>query len=238
MPIEPEQDPTYLSFQRALGFDDADLRAVTARRKDNLARQWQYRVPELNAQHTAAAKGIDDNYLSRGAFTSGHRGADQGTETSRFARQYGEENSGFATQNADMDSELARQLATNQRRLAEEGMSARQRLALDQAAVAPARAASAPAYGGSSAYGGSAGAYGGSASRAAAAPGFDMNRNVSVDFMEYNLRDPNEIRALQTQLGVAADGKIGPKTQAALQAKKAVYFNDRPINQRNPGTWQ
>lgn len=72
------------------------------------------------------------------------------------------------------------------------------------------------------------GSYGGGGG--GSAPAFNTDTNVSVDFYEYNLRDPNEVRELQQYLGVPPDGVFGPQTQAALESKNAVYFNDRPVN--------
>lgn len=59
---------------------------------------------------------------------------------------------------------------------------------------------------------------------------FNTDTNVSVDFREYNLRDPNEVKLLQSSLGLRPDGIMGPQTIAALQQRNAVYFNDRPID--------
>lgn len=140
MGVEPEQDPTYLAFQRALGFDDNDLRSVVAQRKLALARRWQYMLPELTARHTANERGIDENYLSRGASSSGHRAVDQGDELARHSLALGAGQNDYATGITDLDSELARSLATNQRKLAEEGLAARSRLALDVANATPTTA--------------------------------------------------------------------------------------------------
>lgn len=138
--VEPEQDPTYLAFQRALGFDDNDLRSVVAQRKLALARRWQYMLPQLTAQHTSNERGIDNNYLSRGASTSGHRAMDQGDELARHALAIGAGQNDYATGLTDLDADLARSLATNQRKLAEEGLAARSRLAMDVAAATPTTA--------------------------------------------------------------------------------------------------
>lgn len=133
--IEPEQDPTYLSFQRALGFDEADQRAVVARRKSQLYRQQQYRLPELADQYDDANKAIGNDYAARGVYGSGVMGTDLGTVLNRHVRQVGATNADYADQQGDLELQLARQIAENQRKLAEEAVNARQRLAMDAASV-------------------------------------------------------------------------------------------------------
>ncbi len=78
-------------------------------------------------------------------------------------------------------------------------------------------------------YGGGGGGGGGGAP-AASAPAIDTNSNISVNYEEYNLRDPNEVKQLQYSLGLRPDGIVGPATAAALQQQNAVSFDDRPIN--------
>lgn len=133
--IEPEQDPQYLSFQRALGFDDADARAVAARRKASLFRDQQYRLPEFADQYDDATKAINNDYAARGVYGSGVRGTDLGTVLNRNVRQVGEYQANYADQQGTVDTDLARQLAANQRQLAEEALNARGRLAMDAANV-------------------------------------------------------------------------------------------------------
>lgn len=135
MPIEPEQDPTYLSFQRALGFDDADLRAVVARRKQTMFRKQQYRLPEFDDSYADQTEAIDKDFLSRGAWTSGHRGLATGKVLDRTTRQIGESQSDYVDDVGNLEADLARQIAKNQRRMAEEGLDARSRLAMDAAKV-------------------------------------------------------------------------------------------------------
>jgi hypothetical protein len=65
---------------------------------------------------------------------------------------------------------------------------------------------------------------------APAASPINTNSNVSFNYQEYNLRDPNEVKQLQYDLGLRPDGIMGPQTQAALQAMNPVYFDDRPID--------
>lgn len=135
MPIEPEQDPTYLSFQRALGFDDADMRAVTARRKASLFRSHQYALPGLQDRFDDANRSISDDFAARGISTSGIAGRQRGDVLNRHTRALGQENVEFADQQGELELALARQLAANQRRLAEESVNARGRLAMDAAGV-------------------------------------------------------------------------------------------------------
>lgn len=71
---------------------------------------------------------------------------------------------------------------------------------------------------------------GGGVASDSSAPAMNTDTNVSVNFQEYNLRDPREVKALQMYLGLPADGIIGPQTVKALQDLNAVYFNDRPID--------
>ncbi|MGH9982413.1 MAG: peptidoglycan-binding domain-containing protein [Nitrososphaeraceae archaeon] len=65
---------------------------------------------------------------------------------------------------------------------------------------------------------------------ASSTPVINTDSNVSVNFQEYNLRDPREVKELQSYLGLQPDGVIGPQTIQALQDLNAVYFNDRPID--------
>jgi murein L,D-transpeptidase YcbB/YkuD len=58
----------------------------------------------------------------------------------------------------------------------------------------------------------------------------NTNSNISMWNREYNLRDPNEIKQMQFDLGLRPDGIIGPQTAAAIQAQNPTYFDDRPID--------
>ncbi len=135
MPIEPEQDPTYLSFQRALGFDDADMRAVTAQRKATLFRRQQYRLPKMTDQFDDANQAVDNDFASRGVFGSGIRGQERGTILNRHTRQVGESQLDYVDEVGSLEADLARQIAANKRRMAEQSVEARQRLAMDAATV-------------------------------------------------------------------------------------------------------
>lgn len=76
----------------------------------------------------------------------------------------------------------------------------------------------------------SPGSTGGSGGAAPGSAAYDTNTNVSVDYREYNLRDPYEVKELQAYLGLKPDGVYGATTDAALKNKNAVMFNDRPID--------
>lgn len=84
--------------------------------------------------------------------------------------------------------------------------------------------------GGGGGGGGGGSSYSGGGGRVSAPASYDTNTNVSVDFREYNLRDPYEVKELQTYLGLKPDGKYGAATDNALKQKNAVMFNDRPID--------
>lgn len=72
-------------------------------------------------------------------------------------------------------------------------------------------------------------ATGGGGAAAETSP-INMDSNISMWNREYNLRDPNEVKQMQFDLGLRPDGIMGPQTIAAVQAQNPVYFDDRPID--------
>lgn len=133
------------------------------------------------------------------------------------------------------------QMRMEQERMAREQQQAEAQLAEQQRQYAlleqQALAASQPMPTATGSYSAGTSGGGGGGGRVPA-PRFNTDTNVSVNFKEYNLRDPTEIKQLQSDLGLRADGIMGPQTITALQRQNAQYFNDRPIdfNTRLPKT--
>lgn len=127
--IEPEQDPSFLAFQRALGVDEADLRASIAMRTSAVQRRVANQLPQLQQSTEQSVDRIGREAESRGAFGGGHRAQDQSRAASQGALQQQGVIAGGQEEIAGLESDLARQIAANRRRQAEAELSARQSLA-------------------------------------------------------------------------------------------------------------
>lgn len=142
----------------------------------------------------------------------------QGTERARVreeARRFQEEQVRLEQERALREEQLAREAQERQRQQMDQ-------MAEMLAASQPVPDATGALVAGGGGSGGAAGAL--------SAPAIDTNTNVSVNWNEYNLRDPNEVKELQYFLGLPVDGIVGPQTIGALRDLNAVYFDDRPID--------
>lgn len=114
----PSQDPTYLAYLRALGFQEDTARSVAARNASAINRQVQTSAPEI-ARLGAIQRGrIGDSFEARGVFRSGMRQQRQAqqaaSETYRVgslfgnaADRQGQVQSGLDTTLADLGRQRA-----------------------------------------------------------------------------------------------------------------------------------
>lgn len=201
---------------RGLGYSGANLVG-----QERIGEQFQKSV---QGAHTAYTRGLDDMSTSEAeAFrniqqrqTELEGGAAERGRVRDERRRWEQEQARLEQERMTREAEQARvaqEEAARQQQLYEEQLRQLEQNALAQSQPMPTATGTM-----------SSGTSGGSA------PRINTDTNVSVNFMEYNLRDPNEVKALQRDLGLRSDGVIGPATIRALQERNAVYFDDRPIN--------
>lgn len=132
------------------------------------------------------------------------------------ARRWQQQQEEMARQAAEREQQLAQQQLEQQQ--AEQQQIQQQLAALEQQSLASSQPMPT-----------ATGSYSPAAPSPSASP-INTNSNISMWNREYNLRDPNEIKQMQFDLGLRPDGIIGPQTIAAIQAQNPVYFDDRPID--------
>lgn len=133
--LNPEEDPQFLAFQRALGTQENELRASIAMQRARLQSDLANRMPEFDRQKAEGLENIQNDYLNRGTFRSGMRLQEQDRTAGGVERQRASAIQQTRQGTADLEGSLARQIAENRRRLAEEGINTRQRLSIDAAKV-------------------------------------------------------------------------------------------------------
>lgn len=127
--IEPEEDPQFLAFQRALGVDEADLRASIAMRTSNIQRRIATQLPQIQQQTAENVRNAGLSAEARGVFQGGNRARNQAQEIQQGALAQQGVIAGGQEEIAGLESELSRQIAANRRRQAEAELDARQSLA-------------------------------------------------------------------------------------------------------------
>lgn len=132
-PLNPEEDPQFLAFQRALGVQENELRASIAMQRSRLQSDLANRMPEFDRQKAEGLEDVQNSYLDRGTFRSGMRLQDQDRTANAVERQRANAVQQTRQGVADLEGGLARQIAENRRRQAEEAINTRQRLALEGA---------------------------------------------------------------------------------------------------------
>lgn len=132
-PMSPQEDPQFVAFQRALGYSDQQLMAQTAARKSMLQNSWNRQLPVYDDQLKEQQKGIGEDYLSRGVYSSGHRVMDQDNAALEQQNRMNVTKGNMQDQQADLDMQLQTQLADNRRKQAEEELAAQQRIAVAKA---------------------------------------------------------------------------------------------------------
>lgn len=127
--IEPEQDPQFLAFQRALGVEESELRASIAMRASAVQRRVANQLPQIQQQTQEGVRTAGLSAEARGVFKGGNRVRNQTDILNQGAMQQQGVVAGGQEEIASMESELARQIAANRRRQAETELDTRQSLA-------------------------------------------------------------------------------------------------------------
>lgn len=131
--LNPEEDPQYLAFQRALGIDEATARAQAQLQRSQLQRAYLAQLPNIQDNLQQANQGVDNAFLSRGIYGAGEQ-AVQKTRNINLAQQ--QQNDAAAKSyegQANLESQLAQQIAQGRRQQAELGLTTRSQLAIDSA---------------------------------------------------------------------------------------------------------
>lgn len=134
-PQNPEEDPQYLAFQRAMGVQDSDLRSNNALQRSLVQRQAYRQLPRIQQQTADTVRDIGLNATARGTFGSGTRVRAQNQAQQAGDQQTGDIVTDLADEQALMERQLAMQLAELRRQDAEQQLAARVRLSLDAANV-------------------------------------------------------------------------------------------------------
>lgn len=127
--IEPEFDPSFLAFQRALGVEEDDLRASIAMRQAAVQRRIANKLPQIQQETDEQSDYAARSAEARGVFAGGGRVKAQRNIIQRGALAQQGEVAGGQEEIAGMEAELSRQIAANRRRQAEAELDARQSLA-------------------------------------------------------------------------------------------------------------
>ena len=131
--IEPEQDPQFLAFQRALGVEESELRNSIQRRRAATQRRLAIELPSLDRQLQLGIEQIGDRFAARGIPKAGERALEESRLQGDVGGQRAQLISDAAEQQANLDAELAQKLAEQQRKLAEASLETRQNLATSAA---------------------------------------------------------------------------------------------------------
>lgn len=126
--IEPEMDPSFLAFQRALGVEEAELRASIAMRRSAVQRRIANQLPQVREATQRSVRDVGLSAEARGVFRGGNRAQDQADEIRQGALQEQNIIQGGQEEIASLEAELAQQIAANRRRQSEAELEARQRL--------------------------------------------------------------------------------------------------------------
>ncbi len=127
--IQPEEDPQFLAFQRALGVEEADLRASIALRTSAVQRRVANKLPGIQNQTQEGVRNAGLSAEARGVFAGGNRVRQQGQVIQQGALDEQAVVAGGQEEIAGLESELARQIAANRRKQAEVELDTRQGLA-------------------------------------------------------------------------------------------------------------
>lgn len=134
-PRNPEEDPQYLAFQRAMGVQESDARSNVALQRSMAQRNALRQIPRIQQDTQNQVQQIGLSAAARGTFGSGMRAKQQNEAQLAGDQQVGDINIGLADEQALLERELAMQIAELRRRDAEEQLAARTRLSLDAAQV-------------------------------------------------------------------------------------------------------
>lgn len=127
------EDPTYLAWLRALGFEDETSRADAARDTAQVQQRVAFQAPEIQYQGQLAARNISGGYEDRGLFRSGEH--ERGLAEQQHATQYqlGALELGGAEDIGGIQSSLAQQIAARRRQMIEQELALGPRLEYEQA---------------------------------------------------------------------------------------------------------
>lgn len=134
-PLNPEEDPQFLAFQRSLGTQENELRAAIAMKRSRTQSDLSNRMNYFDEQKVRALKGAEDAHLSRGTWRGGHRLQDQNQAAGDVERDRASAVQQAHQGMADAEGDLARKIAEGRRRQAEADIGTRQSLALEGAKV-------------------------------------------------------------------------------------------------------
>lgn len=132
-PIEPEQDPSFLAFQRSLGVEEADLQSSVALRSSALQRALAMQLPDIQHQTEENVRNIGLEAASRGVFSGGNRARAQAEAYRTGEQQAQAATASTADQQAQLQQDLATQIAQYRRQAAEQELNTRSGLATDYA---------------------------------------------------------------------------------------------------------
>lgn len=126
------QDPSYLAYLRALGFEDSEARRVADTKTANIQRKVAFLEPQMAEQGQREETGISGSMESRGVYASGEHEKALAEHTYDQSNRLAGLRMGAAEDISNIQLDLATQLAALQRQQAERALATGQNLYLDQ----------------------------------------------------------------------------------------------------------
>lgn len=117
---DANNDPTFLAYMRALGFDDAQAKADADLAAQKAQAQYNVQQPELEHRGEVERQGIGEGWEDRGLFRSSGSIRDIADQRHDQAYQQGLLDLGLATNISDLQQKLMESTMGNQQKLADQ----------------------------------------------------------------------------------------------------------------------
>ena len=117
---DANQDPTYLAYLRALGFDSANEQTDASLATEKAQAMHDVQLPEIDYQGEVARRNINTAAEDRGMFRSSGALQDLADQRHQQGYQTGMLELGLGTSVGDIQQKLAAQLAANQTKLGDQ----------------------------------------------------------------------------------------------------------------------
>lgn len=122
---QPSEDPAYLAFMRAQGYNEAQAKADVARRTGALDRELANQLPQFDDQERLGIKNVQGSAEANGVLNSGKTLVDAQQVSTDIGRQRNAFEAGISNQKDDMIAQLIRQIAAGRQAGAEQSLASR-----------------------------------------------------------------------------------------------------------------
>lgn len=131
------EDPTVLTYLRALGFEESAAKATAQQRTDDVQRRVAFTQPQIEEQGIEQRRDIELGAEGRGLLSSGATQRDLALQTRDETNRVGNLQLAGAEQIGGIQSDLLSQVAALQRQQAERNLSLAQSQYLQQGQLEP-----------------------------------------------------------------------------------------------------